>query len=204
MNEGIFFKENDYLLVKSLISPLELHSHLQEVEKKGGGAADKQVEGSQCFYKEEKCEKLLETLLPLIETYTGSRLYKTYSFARHYSIGNVLRAHKDREACEISVTICLGSNGEPWPIWIMDKDEKPLSFTLEPGDGFIFKGHSHLHWREKNVYGTCGQVFLHYVDQNGPYAMHRNDVTKGRRIYFQMKVPFVKRLVRFGIDRVYG
>jgi len=203
MNDAAFFKENDYLFVRGIVSPDELYAHLLSLKANGAGMPDLQVTGSHIFYKEDKFERLMETLLPEIEAYTSCRLYKTYSFARQYINGNVLRAHKDREACEVTVTICLGNDGKSWPIWFLDKDEKPQAIGLEPGDGLIFKGHSHLHWREKNVFGACGQVFLHYVDQNGPFAMHRDDVTKGRRLYFQMKIPFMKRIFRCGVERLY-
>ena len=50
--------------------------------------------------------------------------------------------------------------------------------NLEDGDGVIYRGCDLDHWRE-----VCdappdwrmGQVFMHYVDQNGPYTEHKYD-----------------------------
>jgi hypothetical protein len=52
------------------------------------------------------------------------------------------------------------------------------SFLLRPGDALLFKGIELTHWREKNTFGPCSQVFLHYVDQNGPYAYCRDDLVR--------------------------
>ena len=54
-------------------------------------------------------EALLETLLPRVEAESGMRLLPTYSYLRVYKRGDVLRRHTDRPACEMSVTLNLGS-----------------------------------------------------------------------------------------------
>ena len=44
---------------------------------------------------------------------------------------------------------------------------------LEPGDGVIYRGCEVEHWREAFDAPTGSwqtQVFLHYVDKNGPYG----------------------------------
>lgn len=145
------------------------------VESGRGDVNDKQVPGATSFYKEMLFEKLLEHLLPKIETLTGYELFKTYSYARRYEIGNELKPHVDREACEITATLALGADGEIWPIWVEDREKKHHSFSLAPGDALIFRGMELRHWREKNRYGSCSQVFLHYVDRNGPYARCKDD-----------------------------
>lgn len=170
-----FFQENGYKLLKGLIDPTNLFLYMQERVKKGQGIIDRQVAGTRVFYKDKKFEELMVNLLPTIETEAGCKLYKTYSYARDYVEGNELKRHRDRNACEISVTIALGHEGQPWPIWIEDKNNNPQVFILEPGDGLMFKGIQHTHWREINTFGPCSQVFLHYVDQNGSYAAYRND-----------------------------
>ena len=66
------------------------------------------------------------------------------------------------------MTLNLGmSTDEPWPIWIAG----PLgvaSVSLNPGDGLIYRGCDCYHWREPFAGNHLAQVFLHYVDQNGP------------------------------------
>jgi alkylated DNA repair dioxygenase AlkB len=116
--------------------------------------------------------------LPKIEQLTGHQLYKTYSYARQYEIGNSLKPHRDRKACEITATLALGVEEDIWPIWLEDGAKTHHSFLLKPGDALIFRGHELSHWREENTFGRCSQVFLHYVDRNGPYAYCKDDAAK--------------------------
>lgn len=164
-----------FSVVRGLIDPQPLLTHLSSLIETGKGAADTFVRGSRVFYREPRFEVALRQLLPKIEARVGRALFQTYSFARYYDNGQVLAAHKDRAACEISVSICLGHEGKPWPLWLLDKAGTPNSVELNPGDGLIYKGSELMHWRQKNVYGPTWQLFLHYVDQDGPYAIHRED-----------------------------
>jgi hypothetical protein len=175
-----------YKVVRGLINPSKLFNHIQSLEKHKQGRIDSQVSGSRVFYKDSKFEELLVELKPVLENHVGLSLHETYSFARIYKIGDILKSHRDRNACEISVTISLGNKGKPWPIWFNDKNERAQSVILEPGDGLIYKGIELAHWRELNECGDCSQVFLHYVDQNGPYALHRKDRKNG--IWFNVSV----------------
>jgi hypothetical protein len=198
MKSDIFFKENGYLHVKGLIDADNLYSYIEDLAKNGKGKADEQVKGSYTFYKEERCEQLLENMIPKMEDLTGHKLFKTYSFARIYKNGQILRAHRDREACEITVTICVGYTGEPWPIWLLDNEERARSFILTPGDGLIFRGGEHTHWRELNNYGATTNILLHYVDRAGQYAAHENDKHNFR---FGFSIPFFKSTLKFGVEK---
>ncbi|MBD9362443.1 hypothetical protein [Methylomonas fluvii] len=173
MNE---FQNNGYLFVPSLIDTLAYDCFLKKLAAYGKGNSDeKQVTGSVVFYKEGLFEKLLEHLLPQIEVLTGVDLFKAYSYARRYEMGNELKPHIDRESCEITVSLALGFEGEIWPLWVEDRMKKHHSFLLQAGDALIFRGKELLHWREINRYGPCSQVFLHYVDRHGLYANFRDD-----------------------------
>ena len=193
---GNTFKEDGFKLVRGLINPIEVFAEFQNLKKKGSN--DLSVAGSKYYQKIETFEKLLEDVLPEIEKHTGYKLYKTYSFARQYELGNILQPHRDRNACEISVTIPLYNEGEPWPIWILDKDEVPQSIVLNPGDALIFKGIQHMHWRAKNVYGSSFNVFLHYVDQEGSLSRHKNDKHRGFGLSFKV----LKRHVSLYVTRL--
>jgi len=198
MNSDNSFKENGFLLVKNFVEVDDLYTHLGTLVNNGKAKED-EISGSYTFYKEGRCEKMLEKLLPKMELHTGYKLYKSYSYARVYNIGNVLRAHVDREACEISATICLGSTCKQWPIWILDKDEKAKSFVLDPGDALLFKAGEHTHWREVNTYGACTNLILHYVDQAGQYASYRNDENSWKLI---CKIPLFRSDLRIGFEKV--
>jgi hypothetical protein len=136
---------------------------------------DSWVPGTPSLRAEPKMEALLRDLLPQVESATGLRLYPTYSYFRVYKQGDVLKRHKDRPACEISISLTLGIQGShKWPLCI----QGPLGSDevyLDPGDALLYRGIECAHWREAFRGEHMAQVFLHYVDQNGPYAEHKYD-----------------------------
>jgi hypothetical protein len=128
------------------------------------------------FYRDPVMEQILIKLLPKVEALVGLELYKTYSFWRLYKKGDILRKHRDRYACEISVTMTVGYDGpRPWPIYAIDKNQKQVRVDLEAGDALIYKGIEMYHWRDANGIDTQAQLFLHYVDKNGPYSEWKDD-----------------------------
>ncbi|OCX50637.1 hypothetical protein BEL04_22975 [Mucilaginibacter sp. PPCGB 2223] len=179
------FKDNGYKFVKGLVDDTSAYwKIMNRLVELGKGKQDPQVPGSQGFYKEPFFEKLLEHLLPDVEQQSGYKLYKTYSYARQYHLGEELKIHRDRHACEVTVSLCLGNEGQPWPLWLKDRSGQNHAFALEAGDAFIFKGIELVHWREPNTFGACSQVFLHYVDRDGPYAAEKDDLNrKGHQGY---------------------
>ena len=91
------------------------------------------------------------------------KITPTYSYARVYEKGAILKRHKDRPSCEISTTLNLG--GDPWPIYLEPSGEegkKGIKVNLKPGDMLIYKGCDLEHWREQFKGKDCVQVFLHY------------------------------------------
>lgn len=178
------FQKNGYQIARGLIQAEYLYGHLIQLTKTCGLDGDGN-KSSTIFYKDPVFEASLEELLPAIEKIACKELYKTYSMGRQYKKGDVLRSHRDRHACEVTVSICLGHE-KMWPLWINDKNEKAIKVDLEPGDALIFKGIDHAHWRERNEGGSCSQLFLHYVDKNGPYAQHKDDLRKSRIINFRL------------------
>ena len=114
-------------------------------------------------------ETLLERIWPSMEEIVGEELIPTYSYARLYTNGDYLECHTDRPACEISATIQLGrSHHYAWPIYMGGN-----RIDMAEGDAVVYKGCEIEHWRNsctgpEGYYS--GQVFLHYVRANGPYA----------------------------------
>jgi|TARA_R100001460_G_C3555186_1_gene175433 hypothetical protein len=113
-----------------------------------------------------KCQKKLERLLKF-------KLQPAYSYARIYKKGDVLKKHKDRFSCELSVTLNLG--GEIWPIYL--KDKKEIKVNLQPGDMLFYYGCELEHWRNKFKGNNCTQVFLHY---NRLTKSNKNNIYDGR------------------------
>jgi hypothetical protein len=136
---------------------------------------DGQVAGTPAAYGDFFMDGLLNDLLPSIATASGLELFPTYSYFRVYKRGDVLRKHRDRPACEISVTLSLGYEpNRPWPIWI-EGPRGNASVELARGDALLYRGLECTHWRDAFPGDRCAQVFLHYVDRNGPHAEWRFD-----------------------------
>lgn len=129
-------------------------------------------------YGDPAFDGLLEYLRPQIEAQSGLALYPTYSHFRLYKHGDILKRHRDRPACEISVTLNLGqAPADPWPISV-ERDAGPYTAHLVPGDALLYRGHDCFHWRDAFQGSRMAQVFLHYVDRNGPHANQKFDGRK--------------------------
>lgn len=114
------------------------------------------------------CEKTAH-----INQLVGEKLLPTYAYARVYKNGAELTKHTDRPACEISVTLNLGSDGTSWPIGFTKPDGSVVFKDLKPGEAVIYLGCISEHWREGPFQGKeYGQVFLHYVRSQGRYSNH--------------------------------
>jgi hypothetical protein len=145
---------------------------------------DKQVPNTYSHYADFVMETLLMKVLPKMQQETGLELVPTYSYARIYKKGDILRRHKDRPSCEISTTIHLG--GTKWPIFIdgtgsdnvideyknIHKPNAPkgTEVLLDVGDMLVYSGCELEHWREPLDGDNCAQVFLHYNHLNGRFA----------------------------------
>ena len=122
------------------------------------------------IYGDPIMESLLINKNSQMEKITGLSLKPTYSFWRMYTKFVELTPHKDRPACEISVTINIGGDGTDWPI-IIDKKQ----IDLKPGEASVYLGCELVHSRKEFLGDWQAQVFLHYVDANGPFADHWKD-----------------------------
>ena len=136
-----------------------------------GTWSDKQVPNTYSHYSDPVMETLMMKVLPIMQQETGLQLLPTYSYARIYKKGDILKRHKDRPSCEISTTVHLG--GDKWPIYLKPsgkKKTKDVRVNLKPGDMLVYSGCELEHWREPLEGNTCAQVFLHYNHVNGPFA----------------------------------
>jgi predicted 2-oxoglutarate/Fe(II)-dependent dioxygenase YbiX len=137
---------------------------------------DQQCPTSEAIHGAMAFDKLLVDLLPHFEKASGKRLYPTYSYARLYKKGEKLKIHIDRQSCEISATLTLGFDGEAWPIYMGDENEKnAFKIVMGVGDVVLYKGMEKHHWRKKFKGEWQAQVFLHYVDADGPHKEWKFD-----------------------------
>jgi hypothetical protein len=132
-------------------------------------------EGAVELYSDQLMEHLLAGVRPRIEELSGLALEPTYSFLRIYRRGNVLRHHKDRPSCEVSVSVNLGpALDPPWPLWI----KGPLgesAVAMSPGDAVLYRGIECEHWRDALEADEMAQVFLHFVERDGPCSDWKSD-----------------------------
>ena len=112
--------------------------------------------------------------------YPGLKFSNTYT--REYRRGSMLAMHTDREALDLTLSICLEDrNNLEWPLnvsvkthdgpWDKSADTTPymqdyLAVNLPLGHGVVVEGKKHPHWRDKLL---CGEnqravyVFYHWT-----------------------------------------
>lgn len=126
-------------------------------------------------YADAVGESLLGSLQPAVEQASGRPLLPCYSFLRIYEAGASLYKHLDRPSCEISVTLTLGYDAPAlWPIFVA-RGGVQRAIELDAGDMLVYKGAQVVHWRDQLVGKRWVQVFLHYVDAEGPYTEFKFD-----------------------------
>jgi hypothetical protein len=174
---------------------VELTNEFQKLHTEGKTEVDTQCPKSFSVYGAEVFDRLLEQLCPHFEEASGLKLYPTYSYARIYQPGETLKIHRDRDSCEISVTLTLNMDENcPWDILFgcggteedheysgYDEDDNLTylkditTLRMKIGDAVLYRGKEIYHWREEYQGKQHVQVFLHYVDANGPCASSKYD-----------------------------
>jgi hypothetical protein len=144
-----------------------------------GAFGDGQIPNSFNCYSDPYMETLLLLTTDRLKEFTGLDLVPQYSYWRFYQTGDVLERHTDRGSCEISTTLCLGSNTEnvdksvypnyQWPMFVKDPQGNELPVALEAGDLIVYRGCEIEHWREKFIGLNHAQAFLHYNIAGGQF-----------------------------------
>ncbi len=172
-----YFEKNGYVVLKEALNNEKckyLTKRMFDLFDQNVLVKDDQCPLSDAVYGDPIFDKLLQDFTKPIGDAVGKTLLPTYTYARIYRNGEILKKHKDRPACEISATLTLGYDSKPvWPIFFNEEKEIPVS--LEIGELAVYKGCEILHWRPAFKGKWHVQVFLHYVDANGPYKDHVMD-----------------------------
>lgn len=135
---------------------------------------DNQVAGAPCDYADPDAELLLARKAPYLSDLLQLDLVPTYSFLRLYRPGDRLAAHRDRPACEITVSASLAADSR-WPLSML-LATGVVDFTPAPRAAVVFRGIDLLHWRDPlSGDNSIVQIFLHYVDRNGPHRSWEHD-----------------------------
>lgn len=191
MMEPIFIKE---FLPKQILNLVYSYSIIKFSNQKKFN-----IDGQTNSLISEHGDYLMETLMdmstPVVEQNVGKKLWPTYSYFRIYDKGSDLKIHKDRPSCEYTVALCLGADpiDQPYEIFVGEEDENSdykyysevgeeykryrieHKFPMIPNNAVIFKGMDKIHWREVCQHDHFTTVFLHYVDQEGPYKEYKFD-----------------------------
>ncbi|MCY7280441.1 MAG: hypothetical protein LH610_06000 [Sphingomonas bacterium] len=131
-------------------------------------------------------QAFLWALTPAMEAVTGQRLIPTYDYFRIYREGDICRIHRDRPACQHSLSMTLDySDDVPWPLEVGTEGvhgpqdvyaddfgpEPNRSMAMGVGDAVAYRGVEHRHGRTTpNPNAWSAHLFLHWVDPNGPFA----------------------------------
>jgi hypothetical protein len=164
--------DNNYLYIPNFISKEEadnLANELIEYSKLPGNlmtAGDYQAPNSLSMYNYLPFVKLLVKKIPEVSKILQEDVLPTYIYTRIYTHGEFLSRHRDRPACEISLSLNLKKDTD-WPIWFQKPNGEEISLELNQGDAVMYLGEISDHWR--NIYQGHEhvQLFLHYVRAEG-------------------------------------
>jgi hypothetical protein len=172
------FEEKGFVLLPDVIAMSEtasLCAHVCEcLDRKMMSGGDPLVPGAPSIYGDPVLDNQLERLVPLVEASTGKQIFPTYSYGRIYRRGDRLPRHTDRPSCEISMTVNIDHESEPWPLWLENRHGR-WRLEITRGSAVIYTGIDTVHWREPLIGEWAVQIFMHYVDQNGPHSHLRFD-----------------------------
>jgi hypothetical protein len=103
-----------------------------------------------------------------LETELVKKLYYTYDHGRIYKKGEILTPHKDKNQCEVALSITLGYSGDnTWPIYLYSHEQhKIIEVTLDIGDALVYNGYELLHWRNQLTEDWQCQVFWFYASDD--------------------------------------
>ena len=171
MNQEL--EQNNFLFVPNFISQERaqvLNQELYKLEASGQYTKDHQAPNSPAIYNFKPFLELLCQKTNEVTNLIEESVLPTYTYARMYKNGEVLNRHRDRPACEISLTLHIGGDAA-WDISIQKPSDEEINLNLNQGDAMLYLGCIADHWRATPFSGqNYSQVFLHYVKSNGPNA----------------------------------
>lgn len=167
-------EEAGFLPVRSLL-PRPILSYLKVYFRilmtNGRLRQDPQAPRSLSIGGDAALDAMLDFVGPEVARRVGRDLAPTYSYARIYMQGDRLEPHTDRPACEVSVSICVATppGARPSRLCFRRQGEPDWQVSMREGDACIYLGTEVEHWRDPFPEGGHIQLFLHFIDQAGPY-----------------------------------
>lgn len=181
-----------FRIVKNLLTSEECKELYTVLKNHASNGGDVQVPGSIAHYSPPCANILLGLFRDKFSEESGKRLLPCYSYCRIYKKGNELKKHVDRPACEYSATLNLYQSDE-WPIFMNGE-----ALTLATGDACLYEGCKVEHWREPFSGTEYVQIFLHYVDADGPHTAQAYDAENAGH---QQELRFRFENVNFNLDK---
>ena len=195
------FEKNKYTIIRDFFSQKDTKRMADRMDflfSRGMLVQDPQCPKSYSMYGDPIQSEMQEMYRYKLGELIGIDLFPTYTYSRIYAPKEVLAYHSDRPSCEISITGTLmydTFDNEPWDIWmgadesnknaqeceIWDEHEKKIvnaygiPYKLYPGDIVVYRGCEVKHWRTQFIGIKQSQVFIHYVNANGPYKDYKYD-----------------------------
>jgi hypothetical protein len=166
------FRSRRYLLAKRILPQpvldyLKTYYAILLVNDRFG--KDSQCPSSLSLGGDAAFDAVLEWIRPEVARLVGFDLTPTYSYTRRYAKGDVLKRHRDRASCEISMTlsIYIPRGAGPSVIHVKPPNLKESKVEMSEGDGCIYAGAEVEHWREPFRVDGYIQLFLHYIATKG-------------------------------------
>jgi len=168
------FRDQRYLFVKGLLPPalLEyLKVYYAILLADNYFSHDTQCPSSLSLSGDPALDAVLEWIRPELGRLVGFSLAPTYSYTRRYAKGEVLNRHRDRAACEISVTVSIQipRGAGPSVMYVKPPGGEETKVEMREGDGCIYAGCEVEHWRKRFRIGGYIQLFLHFISKPGPH-----------------------------------
>jgi hypothetical protein len=193
------YQKDGYALVRELISREVAHQFVGLVRRRKlpGGIVPAVPDGLPLgvlsrnvfeLYGEDlpPMKTFLWALTPIMEQIAGRKLAPTYDYFRLYRDGDLCHVHRDRPACEHSMSLTLAySDDKPWPLElgkqgadgpqdIISEDfgsEPMASLAMQVGDAVAYQGVDFRHGRTlPNPNRWSAHLFLHWIDPDGPHS----------------------------------
>lgn len=170
-----YFNKHRYVNLSGVLSEeycKKLCDYMFDLHEKGFLFKDEQCPLSDSIYGDPEFDNLLDKLAQPIGEHIGLKLLPTYTYARIYRKGEVLKNHRDRPSCEISGTMTLGYDGTSvWPIYFGSNPDDTVGKRIDLGIGdlLMYRGEELPHWRPEFKGEWQIQVFFHYVNADGPH-----------------------------------
>lgn len=131
---------------------------------------DGQVERRFAQHNEPVARLFLSALSSVVSAVARRPVRPAYAYFASYREGAVLKRHRDRPQCELSISLLIDyepgdADVSPWPLWLARGSEEPgHAVHQRPGDGIVYKGCDLDHWRTALPRGhRSTHLFLHYV-----------------------------------------